>query len=74
MKSQTFSHERLKEARESSGWSQETLVSELYAHGVQISRATWVRYENGDTEPDISDLLIIAKVLKKPLEFFLSNE
>ena len=72
MKTSTFNYKRLKEGREEIGWSQEQLVAELYSNGLHLSRQTWVNYENGKTEPDVSDMLRIATVLKKPFEFFLT--
>lgn len=73
MKTSAFNHKRLRETREDLGWSQEQMISELYAQGLQITRATLLSYETGKTEPDVSDACKIAAVLKKPLEFFLTT-
>jgi len=67
-----FNCKRLKDARATLGWSQEKTVLELYSEGLELSRQTWIRYEGGETEPDIGEMLIIARVLKQPLDFFLS--
>lgn len=70
MNKQTFAYRRLKKTREEKDWSQEDLILKLYDKGLQLSRQTLVNYESGDTDPQVSDLLIIAEVLGKQIGYF----
>jgi len=69
-----FSGSRLKECREASGLSQESLMIELAREGLRVSRMTIFKWETGVTAPGLNDLCIIAKYFKKSLEFFLDRK
>lgn len=71
MKKQTeFLNKRLKQAREDRGWSQEDMILKLYDKELRMSRQTLANYENGETDPQVSDLIVMAEVLGKPVEYF----
>lgn len=66
-----FNHSRLKELREKSGLSQDDLVYKLRDNGIDIVRATWGSWENGETFPRSNELVTIANFFKvKPAYFF----
>ena len=60
--------ERIRQAREEAGFSQEKLAQLVY-----LRRATLSDIENGKNEPDASTFVHIAYSTNKPLAFFLPD-
>ena len=70
MKQQTFAYKRLKQAREDKDMSQEQMILKLYDKGLQLSRQTLFNYESGASDPQVTDLVVLADVLGKPIDYF----
>lgn len=69
-----FRPNKLKQARISEGISQEKLLVKLSNSGLPLSRVTLSSWEGGDTQPNVDELLIIARCLNHQPEFFYTNE
>ena len=67
---QRFNCKKLRAARLAKNISQENMVSMLYGSGNLMARTTLVNYERGFTEPRISDLLAISRILGCKVEYF----
>lgn len=65
---------RLKECREKIGLSIDSMMIELSQIGLTVARNTLINWESGDTEPDPSDLAIIASFYKKPIQYFFIHK
>jgi transcriptional regulator with XRE-family HTH domain len=61
---------RIRELREKKGWSQADLVRQLQIHGWDIDPATLNRVEKQTRTVTDYELLLIARVLKAPLQQF----
>lgn len=59
---------KLKNARLESGYSQRELALRVGLSDKSISA-----YEKGDVYPPVANLLIISKVLKKPISYFIQD-
>ena len=57
---------RIKQARENAGFTQEQL-----AERIGISRATIARYESGEIEPKLKNLIAIAEQLQISTDYLL---
>ena len=66
MKTWTFIGKRISEARQALGWSTEEL-----ARRFKTSGATMSRWQSGKQRISFDDLEKLAKLLKKPVQFFL---
>lgn len=73
MKAINFTPSKLKELRDGSNLSVDKLMVELNNAGLAVSRNTIINWENGATEPDPTDLCIIASFYKKPIQFFFQT-
>lgn len=62
--------QRLKDAREDSGLSQEEVAKRL---GLG-SHVAYGHYERGETDPDITNLVKLSKIFNKPVTWFLGIE
>lgn len=62
-------HERLRYARKQAG-----LTLEQVAERTDVSVPSLSAYENGHREPSFAQLAKLAKVYRRPIEFFLSEE
>src|SRR2546421_47085 len=60
--------ERIKAARADKGWKQKQLAAELEVEPITISR-----WERGATAPDLDVLRLVARVLGKPLGYFIAE-
>lgn len=58
----------IKKARQEHGFSQEELAKKIY-----LRRATLSNIENGNSEPNASNLIMLAHVLEKPVAYFLPD-
>ena len=63
-----FMGEKIRQAREEAGFSQEKLAKMAY-----LRRATLSDIENGKSEADTSTFVLIAYTLNKPLAYFLPD-
>jgi phage repressor protein C with HTH and peptisase S24 domain len=68
--------EKIAAARREMGkeWTQAKLASELARHGLKMTRGWLASAETGRIRPHREDLETLAKVLKKPLDFFEDDE
>lgn len=57
---------RIREARESVGYSSQM----AFAAKINLPQPTVSKWENGEHQPSHENLLEIAKITKKPIEFF----
>lgn len=71
-KTKEFKGEKIKEARESKGWSLQELSLQLYERDINLTPMTLSNYENEKTTPDIDNLAGIAQCLGKDLEYFFA--
>ena len=55
--------------RTKAGWSQEFVARQM-----EVSRATIVNWERGNTEPSISEAVKLAKLFGITVEEFLSDQ
>jgi len=62
---------KIKAARKAKGLSIEKMLIALHDAGLERSRNALNCWEKGIHEPRFSDLLMIAKVLGKPVDYFL---
>lgn len=60
--------EKLKEARQQFGWSQEELANKLF-----VSRAAIAKWENDNGIPDMSNLKEISALLQVSVDYLLDN-
>lgn len=60
---------RLLSLRTSAGWSQEFVARQM-----EVSRATIVNWERGNTEPSISEAVKLAKLFGITVDELLSND
>lgn len=68
-----FLHEKLKECRESLGFSQDDVIIKLANAGCRVSRPTLTRWETGGSIPDANDLVSLGMVFNKPLKYFFAQ-
>lgn len=68
-----FTPHKLKECREAKDISIDNFMIELSKIGLTVARNTLINWESGDTEPDPSDLAIIASFYKKPIQYFFAS-
>lgn len=60
--------EKLKEARQQFGWSQEELAEKLY-----VSRAAVAKWETDNGIPDMPNLKVISDLLRVSVDYLLDN-
>lgn len=53
---------KIAKARKRSGKTQEMVVRELYNHGVDVVKATYINWEKGKSEPKLTQAEALAKV------------
>jgi len=68
MQTKAYIGGQIRQARETHGWS----ISEL-ARRFSVSHASMSRWESGDQTIDFSDLERLAKLLERPVQFFLPD-
>lgn len=73
MQMQQFISDKLKECREASGLSIDLLMIELSGLGLVVHSNTLRNWEEGRSEPDVSDLAVIASFYKKPIQYFFAK-
>lgn len=62
--------QRLKEAREDAGLSQEEVAKQLELG----SHSAYGNYERGKADPDLDNLVKLSRILSKPITWFLGIE
>ena len=66
--------ERIREARESAGMSQEELAAQLQLRGLEITQKSISRIETGLRVLPDYELLFFSEVLNKPIAWLLEEE
>jgi len=69
-----FRNKLLKELREKKRLSTSELMFALDRIGLRVSRATLINWENGATEPRISQAFLLSKFFSKPLGDFFDGK
>lgn len=70
MNQTTFIHKRLKQARKTKKISVDQMVILLYDKGLSMTGQTLRNYEGGKSDPQVTDLIMMADVLGKPIDYF----
>ena len=68
-----FLPQRLKKARQKAGLSQEKFLVRLANSGLSLSRNALFSWETGRTQPNVNELLLLAKCLDRPLGYFFNQ-
>ena len=63
---------KISKARKKSGKTQEKVVRELYDHGVDVVKATYINWEKGKSEPKLTQAEALAKVFDVPPSYFFN--
>ena len=69
----SLNFQRLAQLREDRDWSRREVIFKLHDLQIDVSEGTLANWENGDTTPNIHELLGLSKIYGIPLNHLLHD-